>query len=135
MIKVNKLLLGVACAGMLGIGAQGVANSSQSVQAASWHKGTPKSIRGKYKTHHFGADLVSTFDINKKSLRAWQSEMPPLEGYNVRYKRLRKNKYLLMYDTKRIGNIYRGEKDVKNTYQKVGKKYKISFTDQWYYKY
>ena len=40
-----------------------------------------------------------------------------------------------MYDTKRIGNIYRGEKDVKNTYQKVGKKYKISFTDQWYYKY
>ncbi|GAA2871255.1 hypothetical protein [Lactobacillus intestinalis] len=134
MIKVNKLLLGVACAGMLGIGAQGFASSSQSVQAASWHKGTPKSIRGKYKTHHFGADLVSIIDINKKSLRAWQSGMPPQEGSNVRYKRLGKNKYLFMYDTKRIG-IYRGEKNAKLTFQKVGKKYKSSFASQWYYKY
>lgn len=112
----------------------GTSNSqANTVQAATWHKGTPKAIRGKYKTHHYGADLMSTFTIKKSSIRAWEAGMSPIYGSKVKYKRLGKNKYMLKYTAKSHMATRKWTETEK--FQKIGKRYKISFANHWFYKY
>lgn len=111
----------------------GLGNSSSHVEAATWHKGTPKVIRGKYKTHHYGADLMSTFTIKKSSIKAWEAGMSPIYGSKVKYKRLGKNKYMLKYTAKSHMATRKWTETEK--FQKIGKRYKISFANHWFYKY
>lgn len=111
----------------------GLGSSNSHVEAAAWHKGTPKVIRGKYKTHHYDADLMSTFTIRKSSITAWQSGMSPIYGSKVKYKCLGKNKYMLKYTAKSSMALRKFTEKVK--FQKIGKRYKISFANHWFYKY
>lgn len=107
--------------------------SNNHVEAAAWHKGTPKVIRGKYKTHHYGADLMSIYTIKKSSITAWEAGMAPIYGSKVKYKRLGKNKYMLKYTAKSSMLLRKRTDKVK--FQKIGKRYKISFANHWFYKY
>ncbi|MCH4165103.1 MAG: hypothetical protein LKF37_10055 [Lentilactobacillus diolivorans] len=45
-MKLKRLVAGVAMASFMGVG---VFSSSQQINAATWHKGTPKIIRGTWK--------------------------------------------------------------------------------------
>ena len=128
--KLFVLLLSIGAA----FAALTITTQTSNVEAARWHRGTPKVLRGKYKTHHYGADLMAIFTIRKNSIVSWQAGMPTLHGYHVRYKRLGKNKYLLKYNNKRFKNVFRGEKNVKTKVTKVGKRFKISFDSHWFYK-
>lgn len=122
---------------MLAVTFLGIASNQTTscVQAARWHKGTPKVIRGKYKTHKYGADLMATFTIRKNTVRYWAAGMPVLNGVHVKYRKLGKNKYQLKYDNKPSLPMYRGEKNVKQTFRKVGKRYKLTTDSHWFYKY
>lgn len=133
MKKFKKVLLAVATFAIAFI-AVGLASSNTKAEAARWHNGTPKVLRGKYKTHHYGADLMETIKISRKSVVTWGAGMPVVDGYHVRYKRLGKNRYELKYNTKPSG-FYRGDKNVITKIRKVGKKLKITGDSHWYYKY
>lgn len=128
MKKLTKhmlVALGVAALLLLGIGGTTAQASTTTFQHKSatvkWHKGTPKSVRGKFKTKHYGADLMMETKIRAKSIWFWGSGMPVQKGYNVHYKKTRHNHYVIRYDAHASG-MFKGGKKLKMSVVKVGKK-------------
>ncbi|GAW99577.1 hypothetical protein [Secundilactobacillus mixtipabuli] len=116
--------LGTVLAGSSTINAQ--------AKKVTWHRGTPKVLRGKYKTKKYGADLMAIYKINSKSTYYWASGMPIVNGYNLHYAKTSHNHYVLKYDAHRNG-IFKGGKNLKSSIVKVGKN--IKYNKQTYYKY
>lgn len=101
---------------------------------AKWHKGTPKRVRGKFKTKHYGADLQMVIKIHSKTIWFWGSGMPIQHGYNLHYKKTGHNKYVIRYDTHASGK-YRGEKNLKVSSKKVGKTFQVHGYGMVFHKY
>lgn len=121
-------------------GAQAQAGQTQpmyphkTVVKAKWHKGTPKKVRGKYKTKHYDADLMMILKVRSKTIWFWASGMPIQHGYNVHYKKTGHNKYAIRYDNHASGN-YRGDKNLKISAKKVGKTFRLYGYTKVFHKY
>ncbi|MCT4488407.1 hypothetical protein [Levilactobacillus parabrevis] len=99
-----------------------------------WHKGTPKNVRGKFKTKHYGADLMMETKIRAKSTWFWGSGMPIQKGYNVHYKKTGHNHYVIRYDAHASG-MFKGGKKLTMSVNKVGKNIKVFGYSNVFYKY
>jgi len=66
-----------------------VANG-ETAQAAAWHKGTPKAIRGKFqaKKHSSAQGFGDMFQITAKTYRYSASGMPVVKATKLRYKKI-----------------------------------------------
>lgn len=126
-MRLKKIISTISVAVVLAGGAisfSQIVNSNVNVSAASknsvWKKGVPKALLGKYETKHFGADLVATLDMRSNTFVAWQSGMPSMSNYNVKYKVIGHNKYTLLFDTHAAG-FMRASKNQKMTITKISK--------------
>ncbi|KRL94096.1 hypothetical protein FD28_GL000643 [Levilactobacillus hammesii DSM 16381] len=99
-----------------------------------WHKGTPKSVRGNFKTKKYGADLMMETRIRAKSTWFWGSGMPIQKGYNVHYKKTGHNHYVIRYDAHASG-MFKGGKKLTMSVNKVGKNIKVFGYSNVFYKY
>lgn len=136
MKKFKKVLLAVATFAIAFI-AVGLASSNTKAEAARWHNGTPKVLRGKLETK-YGSKLNRRWTIvriGKKTVTISASGMPVVYGSRAKYKNLGKHRYTLRYYVKHTMQIP-GRRYENITVRKVGKKYKINAIDShWFKKY
>lgn len=141
MNQLNKY--GVLVVGMAGLwlGVNGEVAQAQTTtsylhttKTAKWHKGTPKALRGKYRTKHYDADLMSIYKVHAKSTWYWASGMPIVRGKNVHYQSLGHHHYVLREDEPANGG-FRGAKHVKIRLTKVGHNLKFQGSTRIFYKY
>lgn len=107
---------------------------THTTKKAKWHKGTPKALRGKYKTKHYGADLMMIYKIRPKSTWFWGSGMPVVKGKNVHYRSLGHHRYVIRENQPANGG-FRGEKNAKIKVTKVGHNLKVNGYKMTFYKY
>ncbi|ARN92609.1 hypothetical protein AZI11_06720 [Levilactobacillus brevis] len=108
--------------------------SAHTTKKAKWHSGTPKALRGKYRTKHYGADLMMVYKIRPKSTWFWGSGMPVITGKNVAYKSLGHHRYLIRENEPANGS-FRGAKNAKVSVTKVGHNLKVRGYKLTFYKY
>ncbi len=102
-----KLCLAVS---LLTAGATAVPTTAN---AASWHAGTPKTIRGTYQGHRTSAaeGFGYIYKVNSKSFTASYSNMPISKSVKIKYKKLKKNTYRLVGHTQKRGLVLGGKFD------------------------
>lgn len=103
-MKIKTSIVTIALVGSLGFGV-----TSSPVSAASWHKGTPKSLRGTYRYKKYSpnqgfGDVVKIFS-NKIEIN--QSNNPLWKITNVHYKKIGKY-YRITGHRQHIGFILSG---------------------------
>jgi len=128
LTKLSLIVLGMTAliGGNLNMTAQpSQAAKHKTTKKVKWHKGTPKALRGKYQTKHFGADLMSQYKIGSKSVWYWSSGMPIITSSHVYYRSLGHHRYIVRYNAHWIGGKG-GEKNRKLSFHKIGKKLKVS---------
>ncbi|MFC6260327.1 hypothetical protein [Levilactobacillus fujinensis] len=130
MIKLTKQFLTALSIATLFVGVGGTTTQAKT----KWHKGTPKTLRGKYKTKQDSAGLMAIYKIRAKSTWYWASGMSVQKGYNVHYESLGNKHYIIRYDAHKIGN-FNGGKKLEFSVTKVGKNIKVNGYNQKYYKY
>lgn len=85
----------------------GLAVGQVPAQAATWHTGTPKALRGMYQAHRenqaegFGPVLKLT----AKSVSRQNSNWPLIKITHVKYKRLKHNAYLIKGHMQKNGYV------------------------------
>jgi len=97
-----------------------------SASAASWHRGVPKALRGKYQDIHQTAaqGFPSRLDFRAKSFVWGVSNMPEQRHSKLKYKKLSKHVYRLKGHVAKQGIVLAGQRDYV-IYQK-GKKLKLT---------
>lgn len=106
---------------MLGIGG----SVTTTAQASTWHKGTPKVVRGSFQTKKYGADLTMSCVIRPKAFIFSASGMPTQVGYNVHYKNLGHHHYIIRYDAKPAG-LFKGGKKLTMRVNQAGKNVRVN---------
>ncbi|WP_203638650.1 hypothetical protein [Levilactobacillus wangkuiensis] len=109
--------------------------------AAYWHKGTPKVLRGHWKSKSFnynGNKAHNGWIVGKKTITSASESMPVQVWKNLKYKKAGKGTY------KFKGTCYQGVTKVSNPHIKMVKKnnhlkFKISWSSSysylgWYHK-
>lgn len=99
----------------------GISVGEVSSSAASWHKGTPKELHGKYQAKRIsGAEgFGCTYTITNKSLVMSQSNWPLYKNVKMKYKKLKAHTYLLVGKT--VHNSYILAGNYKSVYYLKGK--------------
>ncbi|WP_283679586.1 hypothetical protein [Lentilactobacillus sp. Marseille-Q4993] len=69
--------------------------STNSTQASSWHKGTPKSVRGAWARGTRNGVAMLTIDINSKGLYFDYVDIPEMAMRHPKYKFVKHNYYLI----------------------------------------
>lgn len=89
----------------------GVYEGENTVHAASWHKGTPKVLRGTYqgKRESSAEGFGYIYKITSKSYDFNASNWPDRKTINVKNKKLKHNVYLLKGHMKKNGFVLGGK--------------------------
>ncbi|QMU08764.1 hypothetical protein [Levilactobacillus suantsaii] len=99
---------------------------STTASAASWHRGVPKAIRGKYQDRHqTAAQGFPAHLIFKAKTFTWQvSNMPEQRHSKLTYKKLKAHVYRLKGHVAKRGLVLAGSRDY--VIYKKGKKLKLT---------
>ncbi|MFC6180577.1 hypothetical protein [Lactiplantibacillus daowaiensis] len=97
--------------------------TAQPVQAASWHSGAPKAIRGKYqaKKHSSAQGFGDIYQITAHTYTYGASGMPGFQATKLRYKKLSAHTWRLQGKVKANPSVHFSKIDEK-IYRK-GKKF------------
>lgn len=129
MRKTGRSMLILITLGTVFVGSNTVNAQAKKV---TWHRGTPKALRGNYKTKKYGADLQSIYKIYSKSTWHWYSGMPVQTGSHLYYRQTSHNHYVLKFNSR----WYHGsKKGVQESIFKNGHALKIKGDSHTYYKY
>lgn len=99
---------------------------------SKWHKGTPKELRGNYEwiNHKNPNGASNSWAVVRITLHGFHHEgqgMPAHIGYNAKYRRIGRHKYLLKQDVAKNGLVL-GGKNYKIYIEKKKNKLFFSYT-------
>lgn len=91
----------------------GVSINQSSADAASWHKGTPKVLRGTYqgKRTSSAEGFGYFYKIASKYYVTQSSNMSQIKTVNLKYKKLRTHVYRIVGHTQKSGMVLGGHSD------------------------
>ena len=107
----------------------GATFNQSTANASSWHKGTPKILRGTYQGKRYSSveGFGYVYEVTKKSFTSQSSNMSPIRTVNLKYKKLHHHIYRLVGHTQKIGMVLGGHNDFV-LYRKGNKLLSTSYT-------
>ncbi|WP_057878191.1 hypothetical protein [Levilactobacillus paucivorans] len=96
--------------------------------AASWHKGTPKALRGSWKRSYKqnGAKQTIHFKVTAKSIAEYRTGWASTNLTNVKYQKVSAGTYKLK------GTYHNGNLTKKNSHMKIKKSHgKVTYKFSW----